>query len=368
MTKLGSTEQADYRCMNKASATQNEPAAQTKRKEKKMIFLSNRGIYKALTSLVLAAAVLSMSQPVFAQKAPEYPAQPISLIVAFSAGGAADVVARSITPKLSALLNTSVVVENKPGANGNIAASYVAKAPADGYTLLMGFPGLASNPSLYKKMTFDPAKDLAPIKMLANAPVLLVVAPSLPVSTVADLIALAKSRDKQLNFGSGGQGASGHMAGELFKMLTGIQMQHVPYKGGGPALNDLMGGQIDLIFDSVPSSAPLVQGKKIKALAIAGVQRSEALPEVPTFAQSGWSEYYSDTWFGILAPKGVSAAIRERLLAALSGLVADPAIALSFKNLGLIPNEGSSKDFEIFLANETAKWARVVESAKISLD
>lgn len=333
-----------------------------------MLFLKNHGRFKALTSIVLAASVLSLSPPVVAQKAPAYPAQTISLVVAFSAGGAADIVARSITPKLSELLNTSVVVENKPGANGNIAASYVAKAPADGYTLLMGFPGLASNPSLYKKMTYDPAKDLLPIKMLANAPVLLVVTPNLPVSTVADLIALAKSRDKQLNFGSGGQGASGHMAGELFKMLTGIQMQHVPYKGGGPALNDLMGGQIDLIFDSVPSSAPLVQGKKIKALAIAGGQRSEALPEVPTFAQSGWAEYYSDTWFGILAPKSVNADIRDRLLTALTALVADPTIALSFKNMGLIPNEGSSKDFESFLAKETAKWARVVEVAKISLD
>lgn len=333
-----------------------------------MMFLKNRGRCKALTSIVLTAAVLSSVPSVFAQKTPAYPIQTISLVVAFSAGGAADIVARSITPKLSALLNTSVVVENKPGANGNIAANYVAKASPDGYTLLMGFPGLASNPSLYKKLTYDPAKDLAPIKMLANAPVLLVVAPNLPVSTVADLIALAKSRDKQLNFGSGGQGASGHMAGELFKMLTGIQMQHVPYKGGGPALNDLMGGQIDLIFDSVPSSAPLVQGKKIKALAIAGVQRSEALPEVPTFAQSGLTDYYSDTWFGILAPKAISVDIRDRLLTALTALVADPTIALSFKNMGLIPNGGSSKDFEIFLANETAKWARVVEVAKISLD
>jgi tripartite-type tricarboxylate transporter receptor subunit TctC len=333
-----------------------------------MMYLKNRGANRSLASIVLTASVLSISLPADAQKAPAYPVQTISLVVAFSAGGAADIVARSITPKLSALLNTSVVVENKPGANGNIAASYVAKASADGYTLLMGFPGLASNPSLYKKMAYDPAKDLAPIKMLANAPVLLVVAPNLPVNTVADLIALAKGRDKQLNFGSGGQGASGHMAGELFKMLTGIQMQHVPYKGGAPALNDLMGGQIDLIFDSVPSSAPLVQGKKIKPLAIAGVQRSEALPEVPTFAQSGLPEYYSDTWFGILAPKAISIEIRDRLLAALTALVADPAMALSFKNLGLIPNGGSSKDFEIFLTNETAKWARVVEAAKISLD
>ena len=197
---------------------------------------------------------------------------------------------------------------------------------------------------------------------------LLVVSPNLPVSSVAELIALSKASNKQLNFGSGGQGASGHMAGELFKMLTGIQMQHVPYKGGGPALNDLMGGQIDLIFDSVPSSAPLIQGKKIKALAIAGAQRSEALPEVPTFKETGWAEYYSDTWFGILAPKAVTADIKRRLSGALADLVADPAVISSFKNMGLIPNGGSSTDFEVFLSAERTKWALVVDVAKISLD
>ena len=316
-------------------------------------------------SLIVATAAGSVA---FAQKTNAYPNQSISLVVAFSAGGAADIVARAIAPKWSTLLGATVVVENKPGANGNIGANYVSKAQPDGYTLLIGFPGLASNPSLYKKMTYDPAKDLVPIRMLANAPVLLVVSPTLPVNSVAELLAFAKSSSKLLNYGSGGQGASGHMAGELFKILTGIQMQHVPYKGGGPALNDLMGGQIDLIFDSVPSSASLVQGQKIKALAIAGAQRSETLPEVPTFAQSGWPEYYSDTWFGIVAPRETPVAVRARLAETIAALVADPEIALSFKNMGLIPNTSSSEDFALFMANEKQKWARVVESAKISLD
>ena len=323
---------------------------------------------KKISVGVLSLMMFVCGAEAFAQKSTSYPNQPITLIVAFSAGGAADIVARSIAPRLSVLLSTSVVVENKPGANGNIAASYVAKAPADGCTILMGFPGLASNPSLYKKMTYDPVQDLAPLKMLANAPVLLVVSPNLPVQSVADLLALAKNSAKPLNYGSGGQGASGHMAGELFKMLTGIQMQHVPYKGGGPALNDLMGGQIDLIFDSVPSSAPLVQGKKIKALAIAGEQRSDTLPEVPTFAQSGWPGYYSDTWFGVLSPKATPLDIRIRLSEALTALVADSAVILSFKNMGLIPNTGSSEQFVNFLAQERVKWADVVKAAQISLD
>ena len=241
-----------------------------------------------------AAAVLATSHAIAqtAATAPAtvaggYPSQPVTLVVAFSAGGAADVVARAIAPKLGALLGTTIVIENKPGANGNIAASFVAKSPPDGYTVLMGFPGLASNPSLYRKMTYDPARDLVPVKLLANAPVLLVARPGLPANTVAEFVALAKSGGKELNYGSGGQGASGHMAGELFKMVAGIPMVHVPYKGGAPALNDLMGGQIDVIFDSVPSSAPLVQGGKIKALAIAGDRRSETLPDVPTFVEAG---------------------------------------------------------------------------------
>ena len=297
-----------------------------------------------------------------------YPAQPITLVVAFSAGGAADVVARAIAPKLGALLGTTIVVENKPGANGNIAASFVAKSAPDGYTLLMGFPGLASNPSLYRKMTYDPAKDLVAVKLLANAPVLLVARPGLAANTVPEFVALAKSGGKELNYGSGGQGASGHMAGELFKMVAGIPMVHVPYKGGAPALNDLMGGQIDVIFDSVPSSAPLVQGGKIKALAIAGDRRSETLPGVPTFAEAGLPGYYADTWFGLLAPKGMPQSVLLKLEQASAALVADPAVQQNFKTLGLITNFGTSQDFAAFLQSETAKWAKVVEVANIHLD
>ena len=295
-----------------------------------------------------------------------YPDKPVTLIIAFSAGGAADVIARALTPRLSELLGSNVIVENKPGANGNIAANYVARAKPDGYTMLMGFPGLASNPSLYKKMTYDPLADLTPIKMLAKAPVILVTSPTLKAETLSEVLILAKTR--QLNFGSAGQGASGHMAGELFKMVTGVKMQHVPYKGGAPALNDLMGGQIDLIFDSVPGSAPLIQGKKIKAIAIAGEKRSDTLPDVPTFIEAGLGNYYADTWFGILVPKGTPDNVTTKLKETMMQLVSDPVIQIKFKDLGLVTDFGSSDDFKNFLKAESVKWSKVVETAKISLD
>lgn len=323
-------------------------------------------IKKSKLLALLCFCAMSFQSAVAQKENEAYPDQPITLIVAFSAGGAADVIARALTPKLSALLGTNVIVENKPGANGNIAANYVAKAKPDGYTLLMGFPGLASNPSLYKKMTYDPLVDLTPIKMLAKAPVLLVASPTLSAQSLSEVLTLAKT--KQLNYGSAGQGASGHMAGELFKMVTGVQLQHVPYKGGAPALNDLMGGQIDLIFDSVPSSAPLVQGKKIKAIAIAGEKRSETLPEVPTFAEAGLSNYYADTWFGILVPKATPDAVTTKLKVTMMQLTSDPVVQAKFKELGLVADLGTSDDFNNFLKSESKKWSGVVEAANIRLD
>lgn len=322
------------------------------------------------TSTVLASlTALAVPLHVAAQKPQnDYPSQPISLIVAFSAGGAADVVTRAMAPKLASVLGVSVIVENRAGANGNIGANYVAKSKPDGYTLLIGFPGLTTNPSLYKQMSYDPEKDLVPIKMLATAPVLLVAKPNLAANTVPELIALAKSKPGTLNYGSAGVGASGHMAAELFKMTAHVQMQHIPYKGGALALTDLMGGQIDLLFDSVASSRPLVEGKKIKALAIAGKQRSPALPNVPTFAEAGLPDYYAGTWFGLLAPKGIPQEVRERLAAAAAKVIKDPGVQASFDKLGIIADEGSSEDFASFMKDETAKWANVVKTADIRLE
>jgi tripartite-type tricarboxylate transporter receptor subunit TctC len=320
----------------------------------------------------MLATMMGLAMPLTASAqhdaAEHYPNRPVTLVVAFGAGGAADAVTRAVTPKLSALLGASVIVENRTGANGNIGASYVARSQPDGYTLLIGFPGISTNPSLYKNMAYDPGKDLLPVKMLATAPVLLVVTPRLKTNSVSELIALAKSSPNKLNFGSAGEGSSGHMAAELFKMTANVQMQHVPYKGGAFALNDLMGGQIDVVFDSVASSGPLVEGKKLKALAIAGKQRSETMPDVPTFAEAGLPSYYSGTWFGILAPKGTPQNIRDRINSATTRVLKDPEVQASFKKLGVVTDNGSTEDFARFLKDEREKSARVVKAAGIRLE
>lgn len=320
----------------------------------------------------MLAAMMGLAAPLTASAqqdaAVHYPDRPVTLVVAFGAGGAADAVTRAVTPKLSALLGTSVIVENRTGANGNIGASYVAKSQPDGYTLLVGFPGITTNPILYKDLSYDPSKDLVPVKMLATAPVLLVVTPRLKANSVAELIELAKSAPNKLNFGSAGEGSSGHMAAELFKMTAGVQMQHVPYKGGAFALNDLMGGQIDIVFDSVASSGPLVESKKLRALAIAGAQRSETVREVPTFAEAGLPGYYSGTWFGLLAPKGTPQHIRDRINSATTRVLQDPEVQARFKKLGIVVDNGSTDDFVRFLNDEREKSARVVKAANIRLE
>ena len=293
---------------------------------------------------------------------------PVRIIVAFAAGGAADVVVRRVSTRLGALLGTTVVVENRPGANGNIAADHVAKSRPDGLTLLSGFPGLTSNPSLYKTMSYEPLKDLVPVKMLAVAPVLLVAHPGFKAQSVSELIAMAKANPNGIRYGSAGQGSSGHLAGELFKMVTGVQMQHVPYRGGALALNDAMGGQIDIVFDSIPGSRTLVEAKKLKAFAIAGDHRSEVFPNVPTFKEAGQPDYYANTWFGLLVPQGTPADARARLAAANTQMLDEPEIRGSLEQIGLVADNRSSEQFLQFMQNETAKWARVVKSANILID
>lgn len=294
-----------------------------------------------------------------------YPDRPITLVVAFSAGGAADVVMRKFGAGLSDILGVAVVVENRAGANGNIGANTVAKAKPDGYTLLAGFPGLTSNPSIYPNMSYDPLKDLTPIKMVATAPVLLVSNPKLEPKTVTELITYATAKPGAVRYGSAGTGSSGHLAGELFKLTAKVNLEHIPYKGGSQALNDLMGGQIEVIFDSVPSSRPLVEGGKIRALAIAGEQRSKALPNVPTFAEAGLPTYYAGTWFAVLAPAGTPNPIVSKLSTAIGKLLANPNFQQQLAQSGLEADTTSTAEFTKFMADETQKWKRVVDVAGI---
>lgn len=303
--------------------------------------------------------------PVAAQTSVQsaYPERSITLVVAFSAGGAADVVMRKFGVGLSEIIGVPVVVENRAGANGNIGANYVAKAKPDGYTLLAGFPGLTSNPSIYPNMTYDPLKDLTPIKMVATAPVLLVTNPKFEPKTVTELITYAKAKPGAVRYGSAGTGSSGHLAGELFKLTAAVNLEHIPYKGGANALNDLMGGQIEVIFDSVPSSRPLVEGGKLRAMAIAGEQRSKALPDVPTFSEAGLPSYYAGTWFALLAPAGTPNPIVTKLSNAISKLSSNQNFQNQLAQSGLEADKTSTADFVKFMNEETQKWKRVVDVA-----
>ncbi len=237
-------------------------------------------------ALVLAAAAAAFA-PAASTQTP-YPTKPVRIVVPFPAGGTTDILARAAAQKLSETWGQQVVVDNRPGAGGNIGAELVAKSPPDGYTLLMGTVGThAINASLYAKMPYDHVKDFAPVILVAGVPNVLVVHPSLPVNSVQELIAYAKANPGKLNFASSGSGTSIHLSGELFKVMTGVQMTHVPYKGSAPALTDLVGGQVQLMFDNLPSSLPLIKAGKLRALAVTSAQRSPALPDVPTVAESG---------------------------------------------------------------------------------
>jgi tripartite-type tricarboxylate transporter receptor subunit TctC len=314
----------------------------------------------------LAPLALTLSGDVRAEAstgAQDYPDRPITLIVAFSAGGAADVVMRKVAAGLENILKSNIIVENRAGANGNIGANHVARSKADGYTLLAGFPGLTSNPSLYKEMNYDPLKDLTPIKMIATAPVVLVANPKFQPDSLSSLIEYAKAQPNSVRFGSAGQGGSGHLAGELFKLVTGVQMEHVPYKGGIFALNDAMGGQIEIVFDSVPSSRGFIEGGRLKAFAIAGEQRSTVLPDIPTFKEAGLDNYYADTWFGILAPAGTPKPIVDKLNGAITKLLGDSDFHKELENMGLVADTRTPEQFAQFMVDETEKWRKVAEAS-----
>src|SRR5664279_1265564 len=243
-----------------------------------------------------------------------YPTRPIRLVVPFPAGGTTDILARAVSQKLTEAFGQAVVVDNRPGAAGNIGSDLVAKSTPDGYTLLMGTVGThAINPSLYAKMPYDHIKDFVPVVLVAGVPNVLEVNTSVPVHSVNDLIKLAKDKPGQINFASSGAGTSIHLSGELFKTMAGVDMTHVPYKGSSPALTDLMGGQVQIMFDNLPSSLALIKAGKLRAIAVTSLKRSPALPDVPTISESGVPGFEASSWFGVLAPAGTPAPIVARI-------------------------------------------------------
>lgn len=298
-----------------------------------------------------------------------YPDKPIRLIVGFPAGGASDVAARAVAAKMGALLNQAIIIENKAGAASNIGADYVAKAPADGYTLLFGTISLAVNPSLYQKLSYNPVKDLAPISQVASTPFLLVVNPATPYHSVADLIAAAKKPgEKPIYFASAGNGSGAHLFAELFNSQAGTKMQHVPYRGAAPAMSDVLGGQVPLTFDNIVTTLPLVKSGKLRALAVSTRTRSQAAPDIPTMAEAGVPGYDATAWFGLFAPTGTPAEVIKKLSATAAQATQDPQVRAALEAVGCDPMGTSPDEFNAFFKSEVQKWAKVVNDAHVHLD
>jgi tripartite-type tricarboxylate transporter receptor subunit TctC len=295
-----------------------------------------------------------------------YPAKPVRMVVGYAPGGSVDIVARLVAQKLTESLGQQFVVENRAGASGNIGTDYVAKSAPDGYTLLMGSsPALAANTHLFAKMPFDPVKDLAPIILVANQPNVLVVHPSSPATNVKELIALAQSRAAGLTFGTSGLGASQHIAAELFMMMTGVKMVHVPYKGGAPALGDLLGGHIDLMFEVLPTTIQHIREGRLRALAVTTRQRSGMLPAVPTLAEAGLAGYEFRGWIGLAAPAALPEALIAKLNAEVRKAMGAGDLKTKLLEYGLDIAGGTPEDFGAFMREDSANYGRIVKAARI---
>jgi len=315
--------------------------------------------------ILLLAAVLAFAS---AAHADDYPTRPIKLIVPFAPGGGNDTVARLVGEGLTAELAQPVVIDNRPGAGGIIGAEAVARAAPDGYTLFLGGVGShAINPNLHAHLSYDPIKDFAPITLVASAPLVLVVHPSVPANSVRELIALAKAQPGRLNYASNGNGSSSHLAAVMFASMTGIDIVHVPYKGLSPALADLIGGQVQLMFSSVVAIVPQVKAGKLRALAISSKDRLSLLPELPTIAESGVAGYQSSSWYGILAPAGTPPAIVNRLNAALVKVITQPAFREALAREGADPVGNSPEAFGAFIAAEKQRLGEVIRQAKLPM-
>ena len=327
-------------------------------------------LISAAGSLPVTAALLPSS--LFAQAG--WPNKPVRIVVPFAPAGTTDILARALAPELGKAFGQTFIIDNKPGAGGNLGADVIAKSAPDGYNLLMGTVGThAINAALYPKMPFDPVRDFTPIVLVAGVPNVLVMNPAKAqaygINNVADLIRYAKANPGKLNMASSGNGTSIHLSGELFKTLTGTFMLHFPYRGSGPALLDLMGGTMDLMFDNLPSALPQIKGGKLKALAVTSAQRSAALPELPTIAEAGPVKGFdASSWFGLFAPAGTPAEIVNRIQQETAKAFQAPAFKERLLSQGAIPGGQPSAEFAKFIAAETKKWAQVVKVSGAKVD
>ncbi len=321
-------------------------------------------------SLLVPAALW----PLLARAQAGWPTKPVRIVVPFAPAGTTDILARAVAPELGKAFGQTFIVDNKPGAGGNLGADAIAKSPPDGYNLLMGTVGThAINAALYPKMPFDPVRDFAPIVLVAGVPNVLVMNPAKAeayrINSVADLIRYAKANPGKLNMASSGNGTSIHLSGELFKAMTGTFMLHFPYRGSGPALLDLMGGTMDLMFDNLPSALPQIKAGKLKALAVTSAQRSSALPELPTIAEAGpVPGFDANSWFGLFAPAGTPAEIVNRIQQETAKALQSPTVKERLLAQGAIPGGQPPAEFVKFIAAETTKWARVVKVSGAKVD
>jgi tripartite-type tricarboxylate transporter receptor subunit TctC len=322
---------------------------------------------RAIALALLATGTLACAP--FAAQAQAFPSKALTMIVPFSPGGTTDILARVVGQFMSKDLGQPVIVDNRPGAGGNIGTQMVARAAPDGYTLLMGTVGThAINQSLYKKLAFDPIKDFAPVSRVALVPNLLVANPSQPYKTVKELIAYARANPGKVSFASSGSGTSIHLSGEMFQQMAKVEMQHIPYKGSAPALTDLLGGQTAIMFDNMPSVIGHVRAGKLRPIAVTTPQRSPALPDVPTIAESGVPGYSATSWFGILVPAGTPAPVVARLNASILKALADPEVKKKLAEQGAEAHGEKPEQFAEFIRTETAKWGQTVKVSGATAD
>ena len=325
---------------------------------------------RAWGRLLLAACVVALPPAQAAESAaPAYPDRPLRLVVPFPPGGGADSLARLMMPKVAQALGQGIVIENKAGAGGNIGAQAAARAAPDGYTLFYGTNGThAINAQLYSQPGFDPVKDFTPVSRLTEIAATLIVNPQLPVSSTAELIAYARAHPNRLNFASAGNGTTSHLAGELFRTRAGIDIVHVPYRGGAPAMTDLVGGQVQMMIEVMPNAWPMVQAGRVRGLAVSTQKRFPGAPEVPTIAESGLPGFEASAWDGIFVPAGTPQAIVERLNAAIHQALADPDLIAALRARGAVPVPGTPASFAQFITRSAETWGQAVRASGAKID
>jgi tripartite-type tricarboxylate transporter receptor subunit TctC len=323
---------------------------------------------RALRLIPLVLGVVLAPGPAGAQAPDSWPSRPIRFILPFPPGGGTDILGRLIAERLTANLGQPVVTENRGGAGGNVGAEAAAKSAPDGYTIVLVAPSLTISPSLYSKLNYDPVKDFAPVSLVATVPNVMVTNPAVPANTLAEFIRLAKSKPGEMNFGSGGSGTSNHLAGELFNLVAGVKLVHVPYKGVNLAMNDVLSGRIQLVVIGIPATVPNIKAGKLRALALVAPRRSPVLPDVPTVAEAGLPNFEVTTWYGILAPAGTPKAIVVRLNAELAKIMHSPELKDRLDALATDPVTSTPEEFAGLIKREIVKWREVVREAGLKAD